>query len=272
MAPTATGGQRRQPPAAKAAAEARRQGEEELRRWGSAAAGAKVAPFAGPYGPVIVPNPRYFQERKHDRSRSYDLAWAVGARAPWDGTAVTSPHWLDFFAPREPRPRRTRSAAHPPRAGAPTANPAVARIADTLLRTDGAGVQLDVDTALLRKAHPDLAPEGPERTRGAFHRWARKEHLLVVLAWPGGRRAHSLEELGRLGARLVEPVAGVPPLTLPAGETLRAWVDPELPWAEAKGRTAVPVQRIGSARPARPHTLARSGARVPALFAAGGLP
>ena len=79
----------RQAEARKAAQRARalRDGRREAAQWGDLAIGVAIAPFPGPFGPILVPNPKYFVDRKHDDGRSTELARAVGAHAAWAPSA-----------------------------------------------------------------------------------------------------------------------------------------------------------------------------------------
>mmetsp|Transcript_19228 Transcript_19228/g.49653 ORF Transcript_19228/g.49653 Transcript_19228/m.49653 type:complete len:220 (+) Transcript_19228:15-674(+) len=95
---------------------AKRDGRRELDAWGELGAGAVVAPFAGPYGPIILPNPRYFNDRKWDEGRHIALARELGADRPWSVSAGPIPHWTEYNAGRDrynPAGRRISQSAAP---------------------------------------------------------------------------------------------------------------------------------------------------------------
>lgn len=102
----------------KAAARARavRAGRREAAQWGDIGQNAAVAPFLGPYGPIVIPNPKYFNDRKWDDGRSTELAQKVGAHRPWGLSAGPIAHWAQYEAASDRYNQRARALQPGPEA------------------------------------------------------------------------------------------------------------------------------------------------------------
>jgi hypothetical protein len=90
-------------------AKALKAGRAEAAQWGELGIGAAIAPFAGPFGPIIVPNPKYYNDRKFDAGRATALARHVGAAKPWELSAGPTPHWAPYDAAADANARRAGS-------------------------------------------------------------------------------------------------------------------------------------------------------------------
>lgn len=106
---------------AAARAAAVRAARREAAQWGDLGGNATVAPFPGPFGPIVIPNPKYFNDRKWDDKRATDLARHVGAPTPWAVSSGPIPHWAPYDATRDrynPRAKASLDAVASAKPGA----------------------------------------------------------------------------------------------------------------------------------------------------------
>ncbi|KAJ1639480.1 hypothetical protein T492DRAFT_937363 [Pavlovales sp. CCMP2436] len=173
----------------KAAARAKAlcEGRREAARWGELGHNAAVAPFAGPFGPIIVPNPKYFNDRKYDAGRATELARHVGAAWPWEASAGPIAHWTTYDAAADrynPRFRQTGASA-PPRQHARPHRQLPAVVRERLAALEAERIAQEDE-----QASGSYEEDGTPATIPALNlaRLADRRGSLPLSAWAGDRQ------------------------------------------------------------------------------------